>query len=355
MPRGKLLILCDRRRYEGRVTTHTSSYCVSLKDVQDAAKAIESIAVRTPLLENHDVNELLGCRLLIKAECAQRTGAFKIHGAYYRISRMSDEERARGAITYSSGNHAQGVARAAQLLNSSALIVMPDDVPKAKMDAARALGADIVTFDRDIESSDDVVEQLRKDTGRIIVPLSADPHILAGAGTVTLEIFEQAEAMGAQPNAILTPCGGGGLTASSAIVAQCLSPGTKVYAVEPELFDDTRRSLEAGRPVPNPKGPRTICDAIMTPIPNEVTFPINLELLAGGWVASDHQVRMAMRFPYEHYKIVVEPGAAVGIAAVLNGQIDIKGKTIATVVTGGNIDPARFCALISNKFEEDSK
>jgi threonine dehydratase len=228
---------------------------------------------------------------------------------------------------------------------------MPDDVPAAKMEATRALGAEIATFSRDTEESDEVVARLRAETGRIIVPPSADLRVLAGAGTVTLEIFEQAKALGTRLDAILAPCGGGGLTASAAVVARELSPATQVYAVEPELFDDTRRSLEAGRRLANPKGRRTICDAIMTPIPNDVTFPINLGLLAGGLVASDQEVREAMRFAFEHYKIVVEPGAAVGIAAFLSGRIDIKGKTIATVVTGGNIDPARFCALLSDETE----
>ena len=237
------------------------------------------------------------------------------------------------------------MALAARLLKSSALIVMPDDVPPAKMAAVRALGAEIETFQRDCESSDDVVERLRAETGRIVVPPSADPRVLAGAGTVALELHEQALALDATPNAVLVPCGGGGLTASTAVVLHALSPDTRVYSAEPALFDDTRRSLEAGRPVPNPKGRRTICDAIMTPIPNDLTFPINLELLAGGLVATDDAVRTAMRFAFEHYKIVVEPGAAVGIAAVLSGEIDIRGKTIATVVTGGNVDPARFCAL----------
>jgi len=160
---------------------------------------------------------------------------------------------------------------------------------------------------------------------------------------------EQAQELGAALDAVLVPCGGGGLTAATAVVMRMLSPATQVFSVEPELFDDTRRSLEAGKPVPNPKGRRTICDAIMTPIPNDVTFPINLALLAGGLVASDEEVRAAMRFAFQHYKIVVEPGAAVGIAAVLNGAIDIRGKTVATVVTGGNVDAARFCALLNHE------
>ncbi|MEQ8398615.1 threonine/serine dehydratase [Thalassobaculum sp.] len=322
-----------------------TEFPISLNDVRAAARALNGTVVRTPLLENADVNASLGGRLLIKAECAQRTGAFKIRGAYWRILNMTAEERALGAITYSSGNHALGVSQAARILGSTALIVMPDDAPAAKMAAVRSLGAEIATFDRDRENYDDVVERLRQETGRVHVPPSAHPQVLSGAGTVALEIFEQAEALGARIDAVLTPCGGGGLTASTAIVARETSPGTQVYAVEPELFDDTRRSLLAGQRVPNPIGLRTICDAIMTPIPNTVTFPINQALLAGGLTASDADVAAAMRFAFEHYKIVVEPGAAVGIAAVLNGQIDISGRTVATVVTGGNVDLDRFCSL----------
>tara|TARA_R110000787_G_scaffold63679_3_gene143399 strand:+ start:142921 stop:143895 length:975 start_codon:yes stop_codon:yes gene_type:complete len=319
---------------------------LTLAQVKAAAEGLKGVVSRTPLLENKDVNKRLGGRLLLKAECAQRTGAFKIRGAYWRILNMSEAERACGAVTYSSGNHALGVARAAQLLGSTALIVMPSDVPKAKMDATRALGAEIVTFDRDTESSDDVVERIRQETGRLIVPPSAHHLVLAGAGTAALELFEQSQEMKAELDAVLIPCGGGGLTAATAVVMSEASPKTQVYAVEPELFDDTRKSLIEGKPVPNPKGLRTICDAIMTPIPNELTFSINKELLAGGLIVSDQHVRAAMRFAFEHYKIVTEPGAVVGLAAVLSGQIDIIGKTIATVITGGNIDASRFCAII---------
>lgn len=320
---------------------------ITLEDVRAAADALRGITVRTPLLENADANAALGGRLLIKAECAQRTGAFKIRGAYWRVLNMAPEARARGVIAYSSGNHAQGLARAAKILNTSCLIVMPEDSPAQKVAATRALGAEIFMFNRDSERPEAVVERLRRESGRIVVPPSADPFVLAGAATVALELFEQADQIGATPDAILTPCGGGGLTAATALVAQELSPKTDVYAVEPALFDDTKRSLEAGERLANPPGGRTICDAIMTRIPFEETFEINRRLLAGGLVASDDEVRAAMRFAFETYKIVVEPGAAVGIAAVLNGRIDIKGKTIATVVTGGNIAPDRFCKLIN--------
>lgn len=324
---------------------------VTLADIVQADQAIRDVIIRTPVLENLDANAILGGRLLIKAENMQRTGAFKIRGAYNCIRQLTPAEKSKGVITYSSGNHAQGVALAARLLGSDALIVMPDDVPKAKVAATEALGARIVTFNRDTESSDDIVERLRAKTGRTVVPPSADPRVLAGAGTAALELFEQ---VGDMLDAVLIPCGGGGLTAATAVVMRALSPQTQVYSAEPELFDDTKRSLAAGKRVGNPVGQRTICDAIMTPIPNGLTFPINLDLLAGGVTASDAEVRTAMIFAFEHYSIVIEPGAAVGIAAILNGQIDITGKVIATVVTGGNIDTARFCDLVNQTTEGGS-
>jgi threonine dehydratase len=315
---------------------------VTLHDIRTAAHALAGIVVRTPVLENADVNALLGGQLLLKAENFQRTGAFKIRGAYNRISNLTPDERARGTVSYSSGNHALGLARAAKILGSSAIIVMPSDAPAAKIAATRALGAQIVTFDRDTERSADVVAQIQSQTGRIEVPPSAHGQVLAGAGTAALELLEDAGEL----DTVLVPCGGGGLTAATAVVMAAASPKTQVLAAEPALFDDTRRSLEARERLANPVGQRTICDAIMTPIPNDVTFPINLDLLAGGVTATDEDVRAAMRFAFEHFKIVTEPGAVVGLAAVLNGQIDIKNKTVAAFITGGNIDISRFSALI---------
>lgn len=315
---------------------------LSLEDIRRAASLIAGVVTRTPVLENHEVNALLGGRLLLKAENFQRTGAFKIRGAYHRMLHMTPAELARGAVTYSSGNHALGVARAAQLLGSSAVIVMPSDVPEAKMAAVRAMGAEIVTFERDHQESSHVVARIQAETGRIEVPPSAHAQVLAGAGTAALELHEDAGPL----DSVLVPCGGGGLTAATAVVMAEAAPQTQVFATEPALFDDTRRSLEAGSRVANPKGQRTICDAIMTPIPNAVTFPINHALLAGGVVASDAEVQGAMRFAFKHFKIVTEPGAVVGLAAILNGRVEIADRTVATIITGGNISAARFAALL---------
>lgn len=316
---------------------------VSLSDIRKAAAALHGVAIRTPLLENPDVNAMLGGRLLLKAENMQRTGAFKIRGAYHRLLNLTAEEVARGTVSYSSGNHALGLAQAAQIMGTSAVIVMPSDAPAAKQTAVRAMGAEVVTYDRDSQNSADVVAQIITETGRIEVPPSAHPQIIAGAGTAAVELLDDA---GGPLDAVIVPCGGGGLTAATALVMAEASPGTEVYAAEPALFDDTRRSLAECSRVPNPKGRRTICDAIMTPIPGEMTFDINRDLLAGGVTASDNEVRAAMRFAFAHFKIVTEPGAVVGLAAILNGQVSIKARTVATVVTGGNIDPARFSQLL---------
>ncbi len=322
------------------------AYTPGMDDFRAAQTRLKDVVSPTPLLESHVVNERLGGRLFLKAENMQRSGAFKIRGAYNRIAQMSEVEKQRGVITYSSGNHAQGVAMAGQLLGTSAIIVMPEDAPEAKKAITRALGAEVVTFDRDTEDSDEVVAKLSAETGRIIVPPSADPRVLAGAGTAALEVFDQLSGLGLVPDDILVPCGGGGLTAATALVAEAVSPRTNTFAMEPEAFDDTRRSLVAGKRLPNPKGIRTICDSIMTPVPNEVTFPINFRLLNGGLVASDQAVCDAMHVVYDIFKMVAEPGAVVGLAAILNGELDIKGRTVVTYLTGGNIDPDRFHDLL---------
>lgn len=327
-------------------------YALNTQHILEASEALEGVVARTPLLEYPEVNAHLGGRLLIKAECAQRTGAFKFRGAYNCVRQLTDEEIANGVMTYSSGNHGMGLALAAKLFGSSALIVMPEDAPRAKVTAVEALGAKIATFHRDRENSDDVVIRLSEETGRVVVPPSADIRVLAGSGTVGVELFHQAKTNHTSLDAVLVPCGGGGLTATTALVKQSLSPETQVFSTEPELFDDMRRSLETGTRARNPIGQQTICDAIMTPTPTALCFPINLDLLAGGLVVSDEEVRAAMRFAFDHFKIVVEPGAVVGLAAILCGKIEIRDKTVATIITGGNIDPDRFCALMRKEQTE---
>jgi len=317
---------------------------ISTKDVRNAAQNIKGITVVTPLLENQTVNELLGGRLLIKAENLQLTGAFKIRGAYNRLFYMSEKEQKNGVIAYSSGNHALGLASAAKAYGCNATIVMPSDAPKDKVIAVNAAGAEVIFYDRETEKSSDLIEKIISQTGKVEVPPSAHPLVLAGSGTAATEMFDEFQD---KIDKILVPCGSGGLTASTAIVASQISSKTKVYAVEPEGFDDTFRSLALGTPTPNEIGNKTICDSIMTPMPNDFTFSINRQLLSGGLVVDDKSVQRAMAFCFHHFKLVCEPGGVVGVTAVLENPSLIRNQTVATYITGGNIDQERFSDLIS--------
>jgi threonine dehydratase len=320
------------------------SFPITTQDVRNAAQNIKGIAVVTPLLENQTVNELLGGRLLVKAENLQLTGAFKIRGAYNRLFYMSEKEQKNGVIAYSSGNHALGLAFAAKAYGCNATIVMPSDAPKDKVNAVNAVGAEVIFYDRNTEKSSDLIEKIISQTGKVEVPPSAHPLVLAGSGTAAMEVFDEFQD---NIDKILVPCGGGGLTASTAIVASHISSKTGVYAVEPQGFDDTFRSLALGTPTPNEIGNKTICDSIMTPIPNDFTFSINRQLLSGGLVVRDASVQRAMAFCFHHFKLVCEPGGVVGVAAILENPSLIKNQTVATYITGGNIDQKRFSDLIS--------
>lgn len=318
----------------------------TLDDIEEAAQALDGVIFKTPLLENAEVNQRLGGRLLIKGEMAQRTGSFKFRGAYNRIRQFSEGERRRGVIAYSSGNHAQAVALVSKLMGTQAHIVMPEDAPNTKMERTRQLGGQVITYKRELETREAVAEKIMAEFDYVLVPPNEDRRVLAGAGTVALELIHQAGVLTATPDLILVPCGGGGLTAATAIVARALIPSARVFGVEPELFDDTRRSLDAGKRLANPKGRTTICDAIMTDIPGEMTFSINRDLLDGILTVSDSEVCSAMQFAFEYFKIVIEPGAAVGLAAVLGCKIKLEGKTIVVIATGGNVDPQNFCASL---------
>ena len=320
------------------------SFPITMEDVKNATQNIKGTAVVTPLQENQTVNELLGGRLLVKAENLQVTGAFKIRGAYNRLFHMSEKEKKNGVVAYSSGNHALGLAFAAKAYGCNATIVMPSDAPNDKVNAVSAAGAEVVFYDRDTEKSSDLIAKVIIKTGKIEVPPSAHPLVLAGSGTAALEVFDEFED---KIDKILVPCGGGGLTASTAIVANDLSSETEVFAVEPEGFDDTFKSLALGTPTPNKIGIKTICDSIMTPVPNDFTFSINKQLLSGGIVVSDESVKRAMAFCFHHFKLVCEPGGVVGVAAVMERPSIIKNQTVATYITGGNINQKRFSQLIS--------
>ncbi len=311
----------------------------TFRDVEAAADRIASVARRTPLLADTPLDELTGGRVLIKLESLQRTGSFKIRGACNRLAQLGPAERVAGVVAYSSGNHAQGVACAAALFGIRATIVMPADAPRAKFEGTRAYGAKIVTYDRESENRETIAADLAAERGATLVPAFDDPQVIAGQGTVGLELMQQARELGMTPDQVLMACSGGGLVSGSALAIRELSSATNVYCAEPEGFDDTRRSLEAGQRVSNAKGARTICDALMSPAPGVLTFELMRQLLVGGVTVTDAEVQTAMAWAFRQLKLVVEPGGAVALAALLAGRLPARGKTTAILISGGNVDP----------------
>lgn len=322
---------------------------VTLDDIRAAADRLRGRAVRTPLLESPLLNARVGGRLLVKPEVLQRTGSFKFRGAYNAISQIAEADRAKGVLAFSSGNHAQGVASAAQLLGMPATIVMPHDAPAIKRANTEAYGARVVTYRRPEEDREAVAAAIQAETGATLVRPYEDLRVIAGQGTVGLEIAEDALAAGIAPDAVVVCTGGGGLIAGVATAVTALLPGTPVYAAEPAGFDDTRRSLAAGRRIGNDPGGRSICDAIMTPIPGETTFAINRRLLAGGFAVSDAEVAEAMRTAFETLKLVVEPGGAVALAAALAGRLDCRDRTVVVILSGGNVDAALYAEILAGR------
>lgn len=318
----------------------------TVADIEDAARRLRGMAVMTPLLESPVVNAQLGGRLFLKAEPMQRTGSFKFRGAYNRLSRIEGAAKQSGVVAYSSGNHAQGVAAAAQILDMPAVIVMPADAPAIKIRNTRSYGAEVVTYDRFGESREAIGEKLRRERGAVLVPPFDDPHIIAGQGTIGLEIADQAQAAGAKLDAVIAACSGGGLLAGIATAIKARQTSVQVYAAEPQGFDDTGRSLRSGRRESNDPAARSICDALLAPTPGELTFSINSKLLAGGFAVSDDEVRRAMAVAFAEFKLVVEPGGAVALAAVLSGKYPVRGKTVAVVCSGGNVDPDVFVTAL---------
>lgn len=328
---------------------HTASY----SGVLDAARQIADQAARTPLVESPALNERVGGRLLFKADNLQRTGAFKFRGAYNRISRLTAEEKRRGVVAYSSGNHAQAVACAARLRGTHALIVMPSDSPKVKAEGVRAEGGEIRFYDRYTESREAIGEEIARERGSILVRPFDDPYVIEGQGTCGLEIVEDIERLGIGPiDQLVCGASGGGLIAGINLVMAERSPDTAVIGVEPEGYDDTARSLAAGEPVTHPPASGTICDALMTPIPGDLTFPINKRLSAMAAV-SDLEAAHAVAEAFRRLKLVVEPGGAVSLAAILAGKVDVRDTTTVAVLSGGNVDPALFSAIIEGRFQSN--
>ncbi|MGL5117353.1 MAG: threonine ammonia-lyase [Beijerinckiaceae bacterium] len=320
---------------------------ISFADVSAARARLQGHAVLTPLLSSPALDERTGGRIHVKAEPLQRTGSFKFRGAHNRLSQLTEAERKAGVVAYSSGNHAQAVAYAARSFGIAATIIMPRDAPALKIENTKGYGARVILYDRFGESREAIGVKVAAETNAIIVPPYDDPYVMAGQGTVGIEIAGQLAALGLSADVLLCCCGGGGLMAGVSTAMRELSPGTAIYAVEPERFDDTRRSLAAGTQVANEPGPMSICDAIVTPMPGKLTFPINLSLLSGGLAVSDAEAAEAVAFAARELKVTAEPGGAVALAAALSGKLDLAGKTVAVVLSGGNIDPAFHAAIIA--------
>lgn len=325
---------------------HTASF----DGVRDAARQLSGVAVRTPLIESPALNERLGGRVLLKCENLQHAGAFKFRGAWNRISRLSPDELKRGVVAYSSGNHAQAVAAAAKMMGTSAIIVMPADSPRVKVEGVLSFGGEVRSYDRYRESREAIGEEIAATRGSVLVRPFDDPFIIEGQGTTGLEIVEQAEEIGAEIDQLLCGASGGGLIAGINLSMAALAPDVPVIGVEPAAYDDTRRSLEAGERMTHPPVEKpSICDALMTDRPGELTFPINRRLREVVTV-TDAEVAEAVRVAFRTLKLVVEPGGAVSLAALLAGKIDARDRTTAIVLSGGNVDPGLFSDIIQERF-----
>jgi threonine dehydratase len=316
-------------------------------DVDAAAQKLAGVALRTPLINAPVLDVRLGARVFLKAETLQRTGSFKFRGAYNKLTSIPQDKRAGGVVAYSSGNHAQGVAHAAQLCNMPAVIVMPSDAPKAKRERTAALGAEVVLYDRDREDRAAIAREIAGRRGATLVPPFDDPFVIAGQGTAGREIVEDLAALGLKPDLVVVGASGGGLIAGIALAVKARVPEARFYTAEPEGFDDTARSFKSGQREKNPRMSGTICDALMTNTPGAITFEINRRLVGDGVTASDAEVGRAVAFAFRELKLVVEPGGAIGLAALLAGKLDVKGKVVVAVLSGGNVDTELFHRLIA--------
>jgi threo-3-hydroxy-L-aspartate ammonia-lyase len=312
-------------------------------DVRAAARVLDGVAARTPVLTSRTLDELVGARVFVKAENLQRVGAFKFRGAYNKIASLSDDERARGVVAFSSGNHAQAVALASRLLRVSAVIVMPEDAPALKLDATRGYGAEVVTYDRYSEDRVAIGTAIAGERGLTLVHPFEDPLVMAGQGTAALELIEDAGAL----DLFLAPMSGGGLMAGCATIVGELCPDARIVGVEPEASDDNQRSLDAGERVQVPM-PHTIADALQLTIPGEQTFEINRRLVDEVVTVSDDEILEAMRFLFERMKTVAEPGGAVAVAALMARKIT-PGPRTGLILSGGNIGAARFAELLGTR------
>ena len=311
-------------------------------DVIAAAGRLKGRILRTPMLRHRLLDEIAGGTVLVKPEPLQKTGSFKLRGATNAALLLDPAARRGGIVTHSSGNHGQGVAAAAHMLGMPALVAMPSDAPAIKREATRRWGAEIHPYDRHAVDRDALAAELAAARGATVIPPFDHPHVIAGQGTVALELLEDAKAQGLALDALAVCTGGGGLIAGCALAMEALAPEAEVWAVEPEGWDDTRRSLEAGHRLANDGTGSGLCDALLSKQPGALTFSINHPRLAGGVAVTEAEVFRAMRFAFEHLKVVAEPGGAVALAAVLAGKVDARGRTVGVVISGGNVDPEVF-------------
>lgn len=320
---------------------------MNIEMIEAAATRLKGHARRTPLLSSPFLDEIAGRRVLVKPECLQHTGSFKFRGAWSAISALDPELRARGVIAFSSGNHAQGVALAAKMHGAPAVIIMPADAPALKLANTAALGAEVVTYDRATEDRDEIGGRLAEERGLTLIKPFDEPLVIAGQGTAGLEIAEDAKALGIDKAEVLICCGGGGLTSGVALACAAHAPGLRVRPVEPEGFEDVKRSLEDGEIRRNPALSGNICDAIITPQPGEITFPIMKELCGPGIAVSEHEALAAVAQAFLRLKIVAEPGGAVALAAALYHAQELEGDTVIAMISGGNVDPEMFSRALA--------
>jgi len=318
-------------------------------DISSAVERLKGQAVRTPLLEFPVLNARTGGRVLIKPENLQRIGAFKFRGAFNAVSRLDRERWPGGVVACSSGNHAQGVAEAARILGLDAAIVMPNDAPRLKLEGTRAAGAEVLTCDRVKSDRYAIAAELAEERRAAFVPPYDDLHIIAGQGTIGHEILEDAEDLGAEIDMVVAPCGGGGLISGIALWLKHACPTADIYAVEPAGFDDLARSLASGHRERNLSPVGSICDSLLAATPGELTFEINRNALAGALAVADNEVQAAMRFAFESMKLVVEPGGATALAALLSGRLPVADRTVAIVLSGGNVDPVQFAEILGRR------
>jgi threonine dehydratase len=316
-------------------------------DVDEAARRLDGVALRTPLLTSVALDAMTGGRIFLKAETLQRTGSFKFRGAYNKLAAIPLERRSGGVVAFSSGNHAQGVAAAAQLLGMRCVIVMPSDAPRAKRERTIALGAEVVPYDRLNDDREAIANEIAQRHGATLVPPYDDALIIAGQGTAGREIVEDLAARGLTPDVVMVTASGGGLAAGIALAVKAQVPGAAVYTAEPQNFDDHARSFRSGQREQNAALTGTICDALMARMPGKLTFAINRSLITAGVVASDDEVGAAVAFAFAELKLVVEPGGAVALAALMTGKINVTGKTAVAVLSGGNVDAELFSRLVA--------